>query len=132
MLRHNQSLLSRSGFTLIEVLVALAIISISLTAIIKSTSQHIKDTTYLQDKMIANWVGLLVMNQVRTNLIPLTAQSSEATDELISLGKSWAWKASLKETPNPAIKEIRVSIFSKPTHSPLATLTSYQYVTHEK
>ena len=53
------------GFTLLEVLIALAIISIALTAIIKASSQNIKDTAYLEDKAIANWVGLEVMNEVK-------------------------------------------------------------------
>ena len=44
------------GFTLIEVLIALTILSIALTAIIISTSQNIKDTFYLQNKNTAEQV----------------------------------------------------------------------------
>lgn len=64
----------RAGFTLIEVLIALAILSISLTAIIKATSQNIKDTAYLQEKTLALWVGLNELNEARAGYIRLPEQ----------------------------------------------------------
>jgi prepilin-type N-terminal cleavage/methylation domain-containing protein len=54
---------TQSGLTLIEVLVALAIISIALTAIIKATSENIRGTAYLQDKTIAMYVARQILNE---------------------------------------------------------------------
>ncbi len=111
------------GFTLIEVLIALAIISIALTAMIKATSQDIRDTSYLEDKMIAHWVGLQVINEVRADII-----KSNQSNETDMLGKKWRWKESLIETPNPHIKKITVTVFRKNDDMKISTLTSYKYV----
>jgi general secretion pathway protein I len=66
------------GFTLIEVLIALAILSIALTAIIKATSQNIRDTAYIQHKMIAHYVALDVINAARAGLINLPTDDGKA------------------------------------------------------
>jgi general secretion pathway protein I len=116
-----------AGFTLIEVLIALAILSISLTAIIKSTSQSIKDTIYLQDKSIAHWVGLQIMNDARSGALKLSAQSDKLTDESEMLGTHWTWEARLKSTANPHISEIDVDVYRQSDHAKLAALVSYSY-----
>ena len=90
------------GFTLIEVLIALVIISVALTAIIKATSQNIRDTAYIQDKMIAHWVGLQAMNEYRAKI---TKSANQAID-VTMLGKEWRWKQTTMDTPNPNIKKI--------------------------
>ena len=116
-----------AGFTLIEVLIALAILSISLTAIIKSTSQSIKDTIYLQDKTIAHWVGLQVINAARIGLLNLSSQAAKKTAETDMLGEKWTWEAELKPTQNPHITEIDVNVFRQSDNAKLAVLVSYSY-----
>jgi general secretion pathway protein I len=116
-----------SGFTLIEVMIALAIISISLTAVIKATSQNIKDTIYLQNKMTAHWVGMNVMNQVRVGLLKVSSQANNLEEETEMLGSKWAWTAYTKDTPNPQIKEIHVEVVSLPEKKQMANLMSFLY-----
>lgn len=116
-----------TGFTLIEVLIALAIISIALTAVIKAASQNIKDTFYLQEKTIANWVGADIMNQARLNLIKLPLKPEKEEQEQETLGETWQWQAYLASTPNPHIREVHVLVFKQSDH-PLANLVSYIYV----
>lgn len=101
---------NKKGFTLIEVLIALAILSIALTAIIQSTSQIIRDHLYLQNKTIAMWVASDVMNQIQTGLIkpPLEPDYLQSTTTL--LGTLWTWHAFLRPTPNEHIQEIHVEV----------------------
>lgn len=115
------------GFTLIEVLIALAILSIALTAIIQSTSQHIRDTTYIQNKTIANWVGTQVMNELRTGILKFPQTSSTMEQQMEMLGRTWVWKAHGVATPNKNIQEIDVEVFEKTNHSKLITLVGYLY-----
>jgi general secretion pathway protein I len=116
------------GFTLIEVLIALAILSIALTAIIKTTSQHIRDTTYLQNKITANWVGTQVMNEIRAGVLKVSDSSDGISQQTEMLGKTWIWKAKFISTPNPHIKEINVDVYQKPEKNRLINLVSYLYV----
>ncbi len=113
---------SKAGFTLIEVLIALVILSIALTAIIKSTSQNIKDTLYVQKKTIALWVGNQVMNEIIAGLRP--PPTDILKDKMKMLNETWDWEASLKPTPNPHIQEINVDVSQG---TPLIHLVSYLY-----
>jgi general secretion pathway protein I len=117
-----------SGFTLIEVLIALAILSIALTAIIKASSQNIRDTLYLQNKTIAHWVGLEVINKIRAHVLLVTAREKIHEENTVMLNQQWHWQASIEKTPNPHIKEIKVTVAKMNEKNPLAQLTSYLYV----
>lgn len=113
------------GFTLIEVLVALAILGIALTAIIKSTAQNIKDTHYLQQKVIATWIATSIMNEARAELIKLS--TDETSEEIEALQQTWIWKAHVEQTPHPKIQKIYVSIFHKNDEREMSRLTGYLY-----
>lgn len=116
---------NKLGFTLIEVLIALVILSIALTAIIKSTSQNIKDTLYVQKKTIALWVGNQVMNEIIVGLRKPPTAPDTLKDTTTMLNEEWTWEASLKPTPNQHIQEINVDVFQ---HTHLIHLMSYLYV----
>ena len=119
--------MKKSGFTLIEVLISLAILSIALTAIIKFTSQNIRDTAYIQNKTIANWVGTQVINEARAGILKLS-QSDHLEQTTEMLGQQWPWQATLQSTPNPHIQEIHVDVFQKENKNKLISLVSYLYV----
>jgi general secretion pathway protein I len=116
------------GFTLIEVLIALAILAIALTTIIKFTSQNIRDTVYIQNKTIANWVGTQIVNEARVGILKLPLAPDHVEQETEMLGQKWLWQGSLVVTPNPHIHEIKVEVFQKSRHVKLIGLTSYVYV----
>lgn len=120
-----------AGFTLIEVLIALAILSIALTAIMKVTSQNIRDTTYLENKTIAHYVALDVMNTARAGLINLPKDNDKVDNDTVMLNKDWHWVLSMAKTPTKNIRKIKVEVFNK-DNDPFADLTSYIYVSQTK
>jgi general secretion pathway protein I len=122
--RSNPSIV---GFTLIEVLIALAILSIALTAMIKATSQTIKNTIYIQEKTIAHWVGLKVMNEALSGFITLPTQSDSLSDTTEMLGENWDWEAHTQATQVPTISRIQVDVFQQPHHLKMTSLVSYRY-----
>jgi general secretion pathway protein I len=115
------------GFTLIEILIALAILSISLTAIIKATSQNIKDTAYLQDKTIANWVAVEIMNEARLGLLKLPSEPGDLTKDTKMLGQEWTAHAYYATSRNPHVREIHVSVSKKSSSKTIVSLTGYVY-----
>ncbi len=116
-----------SGFTLIEVLVALAILSIALTAIIKATAQNVKDSVYLQNKAIANWVGTEIVNEMRAGIIKPPLQPDTLDVKTNILGQNWVSKAYYIQSPNPHIRELHVDIFPRMNSKKMMQLTSYMY-----
>jgi general secretion pathway protein I len=118
---------TRAGFTLIEVLIALAILSIALTAIIKATAQNIKDTAYLQEKTLAHWAGLAVLNETRAGYTRLPLQPDTLTRDITLLGEKWTTEAYQTNSSNPHIHQIHVDVFPANKKNKLASLTSYYY-----
>ncbi|MEM1112407.1 MAG: type II secretion system minor pseudopilin GspI [Pseudomonadota bacterium] len=54
-----------SGFTLVEVLVAMAVVALALPALLITLSQHIDGTAYLRDKSLAQMVAANQLAEMR-------------------------------------------------------------------
>ncbi|VVC75073.1 hypothetical protein AQUSIP_03490 [Aquicella siphonis] len=124
----------QAGLTLIEVLIALAIVSIAMTAVIKATSQNINSTGYLQKKTMALWVGQQVLNEIRAGVLKTGGSSGSQKLTTEMLGQEWYWSTEEEETPNPRIKKVRVKVFAneedEQDETPIMTLESFLY--HEQ
>lgn len=121
----------QDGLTLIEVLIALAIISIALTAVIKAASQNIRATGYLYDKSLALWVGEEIMSQARLGLIKLGEQRSSQNEMMTLLDKDYYWRGNETQTGNPHISQLRVRVYAHEPEdeeaTPLIDLDGYRY-----
>lgn len=122
---------AQEGLTLIEVLIALAIIAIALTAVIKATSHSIRSTAYLEDKAEAGWVAQQIINEIRVGVLKLPESADSLDQSTQMLGRDWYWSASQQATPNRRIKKIIVSVYRQAAEnterSPIITLESYTY-----
>jgi general secretion pathway protein I len=103
----------QKGLTLIEVLIALAVVSIALTAVIKSSAQSIRATSYLRNKTTALWVGQQVMNSAKAGLIRLSDNAQHEQQSMNMLGQAWYWQLKQETTPNKRIHKIIVSVYEK-------------------
>jgi len=96
------------GFTLIEVLVALAIVAIGMSAVLSALSSSADTVSYLRDKTFAQWVAL---NKIATLRIsgqqPPTGNSNGDTDYA---GRSWHWRQAVVATEVPGVVRIDVSV----------------------
>jgi general secretion pathway protein I len=101
------------GFTLIEVLVALAIVAIGMAAVLESLTSSANTTVYLQDKTFAGWVALNRIETVRlSGTIP---QGGTSNDNVSFAGQSWEWQQKVTTTQIPGMVEIEVDV--KPADS---------------
>lgn len=98
-----------AGFTLVEVLLALAIIAIALTALLKATAQNIENTHRLKEKSVSHWVAMQGINMIQLNLIQVS-QSQESTQATTMLGEKWYWRAKISSTPSNKIQQITISV----------------------
>ena len=123
----NKCRRNESGLTLIEVLIALAILGIALTAVIKSATQNIRSTLYLQNRTIATWIGTDVINNIRIGVIKAPGAPDKLSQNTETLGQQWTWSAMINLTPNPHIKQIVVDVYHDPDNHHFAHLESYLY-----
>ncbi len=83
------------GFTLIEILVALAIIAIALGALIKASGSHTASAAYLKQKSIAHWVA---MNEIAELQIKQSwPDRGEKKGSTEMAGHEWFWLRKVTE-----------------------------------
>lgn len=92
------------GFTLVEVLVALAIVAIGLAALATTTNQSVMTSGYLREKTLAQWIALNRITETRVSgTIPADDQSE---GEIDYAGAAWRWE--LEKIPTPVEGIVRL------------------------
>ncbi len=85
------------GFTLIEVLVALAIVAIALGAGIKAAGSNVSNAAYLRDRTFAHWVAMNKLAEMETmKKFPAAGETERGTT--LMAGHEWHWKVITKVT----------------------------------
>lgn len=100
--------LVNKGFTLIEVLIALVILAIALTAVVTATTRSIANTQAVVDRTIAHWVGLNILADVKTGLIALPEQGNPLSGTTLMLNQNWYWTLTVAPSNNPDILTVTV------------------------
>ena len=84
------------GFTLVEVMVALAIAGLSLAAVAASISQMVDAGSAMQERTYASWIAQNKIAEMRlANVLP---EVSTASGEVEYASLEWAWRAIISET----------------------------------
>jgi general secretion pathway protein I len=96
------------GFTLIEVLVALAIVAVGMAAVLGALTSSADTIAYLRDKTFANWVALNQIAQVRLKGQTPAPGKSDGDSELG--GRKWHWQQEVSATQLPGMVRIDVSV----------------------
>jgi len=99
---------STAGFTLVEALVALAIISIALISALHVAAQSTANVGELRERLLAGWVAenMLAEHRARGDwLAPGIYRGREREG-----GLEFAWRQEVVTTPNPAFRRIDVFV----------------------
>ncbi|GEM_PF-1063301 len=118
---------SSRGFTLIEVLLALAVIAIALTALLKATSQNTIFTQRLKEKSIGHWVAQQGIASIQIGLVVI-ALNQENTQSMVMAGKKWYWRALITPTSIKKMQKISVQVSQKEATDFSEPLIAYRYV----
>jgi general secretion pathway protein I len=110
LLQRGKSKNPQSGFTLIEVLVALFILAIAMAAVSRTASSSIHHVEALRTRIIADWVAQnrLAQHQARGNWPAPGIQTGEEAQA----GQTYPWQEEIIATPNPTMRRIVVRVYA--------------------
>lgn len=112
-----------SGFTLIEVMVALAIAALALAAVAASVSQMADRGVAMQDRIYASWIAQNLLTEMRlVNEIP---EVDETTGELEFAGLEWAWRSVVSETGVENLFRVDVEVSYAGSNDIIRTVTGF-------
>src|SRR5580658_8990149 len=114
------------GFTLVEVLVALTVVALGLTALMVAVSGTARTSGYLRDKTIAQWIALNRVTAVR-----LTVNRTGDTHdqgELDFANRKWHYDTRYFNSSVPSMKRIVVRVWAgdaKTKGNPIGETSGY-------
>ena len=115
---------SNTGFTLLEVLVALVLLATALSVMVKTGSENAINTGQLRNKYFASIVAANKMAELRlADAWPATGRSN-GNAELAS--QRWQWQLNVSNTPDAALRKVELSVsLDDDKEQTLHVLTSY-------
>ena len=111
------------GFTLLEILVALAVLAIALTATARGLGAAIDTTAALRDRTLARWVAedRLSELELSKNWPALDVKEGDADMG----GHAFRWRQQISATPVARMRRVELSVLAPGDDTPLARLTGF-------
>ena len=99
------------GFTLLEVLIALIIVTLAVSALLGTVTSSASNVIYLKEKTVAEWVALNRLTEIRIS--QQFPDKGRRTGNAEMAGMKWQWEEEVTELPVKGM--FRVEIRARPT-----------------
>jgi len=97
------------GFTLLEVLIALAVLAIAMGAIIKAAGDYTGNHAWLRDRTLATWVARNVLVQLQVENAWPSVGERKGTQEMGR--REWRWLARISQTDEAQLRRLDVEVY---------------------
>ncbi len=116
---------TQTGFTLLEVVVALAVLAIAMGAIITTATQSVNTIGALRDQTFASWAAL---NKIHEILLAAEPWPTDATRKgnIDLANRTWYWEGKFQKTDDPDLTRLDVTIRADENGPALTTLTAFK------
>jgi len=120
----NPSARCSVGFTLVEVLVALAILAVALAAAVRAATSYADSTAHLRQQTLALWVAANHLTEM--HLRQEWPKPDHYTGSSTMAGREWHWRMTVSATLDPAMRRVEIQIYSDAHRKQaVATLTGF-------
>jgi general secretion pathway protein I len=111
-----------AGFTLLEVLVALAIVATALAAAVRASGVSVDSSAQVTERLLASWVAQNRLAELSARRIfpDLGTQSGTAKQA----GRDFSWEETVGTTPNADFRRVEIRVRAGGDHV-AATLVGY-------
>lgn len=113
----------QDAFTLIEVMVALAILALSLTAMAVTMSGALNNATTLRERTYASWIAQNKIVEMR--LSDAQPRVGETSGEVDYANSEWFWSAIVAETGIENLWRVDVSVSWPDSDESIRTVTGF-------
>ncbi len=123
-MKNTRQCAGQSGFTLIEILVSLAIMSIVLGVLIQTAGASAANAGRLRDRTIAQWVGSNRLAELQlSGTFPETGSKTGNTE---MLGITWYWKTRVQKVEDEDLRRVDIEIRKREdSKNPLLTIAGF-------
>lgn len=113
------------GFTLLEVLIALAVLALSLGAVIKATGDYTNNQSWLRDRTLATWVARNVLVEFQLEEAWPGVGEKKGTREMGD--REWRWLARISQTEEQELRRLDVEVLPADADDdqPVSTLSGF-------
>ena len=114
------------GFTLLEVLIALAVLALAMGAVIKAASDYTSNQSYLRDRTLAMWVARNVLVEYQVKGEWLSVGERKGTREMGN--QEWRWLARISQTEEAELRRLDVEVYpldSDDDENPVSVLSGF-------
>jgi general secretion pathway protein I len=112
------------GFTLLEVLIALAIVALALTALVRASGQQADALAREREQTLAGWTAANVLTGAR--LREGFPTIGERTGDEQQGDRRFRWRLVVSGTDQPAIRRLTVTVFGgEHGDEPVASLSGF-------
>jgi general secretion pathway protein I len=105
-------------------MVALAVVALTLSAVITAASVNASNAAYLRDKTLAHWVAMNRVTEIQLGLDSQPAGRRRGIDEMAD--RDWFWRIRVVTTPDPNTRRLEVEVRAEEgAQDPLVRLVAF-------
>jgi len=114
---------AQSGFTLLEVLIALVVVALALLALTRTAGGQVSSFDALRERTLAGWVAANVLSETRiTTPFPPVGKRD---GRMRMADREWRWTLEVKGTDDPDMRRLDVLVFAGDAQQPSASMSGF-------
>ena len=96
------------GFTLLEAMVALAIVALGMMAVNTQLNRYVVSTGFIEEKTLASWIASNALTELSVE--PEWPALGVRRDEVEFAQRQWIWEAEISATPVENLRRVDVTV----------------------
>ena len=102
--------IKQAAFTLIEVMIAMVIIAIAFTAILRTTNIVLDGSSHLQQHQIAQWVASDILTAAQIGSLTLPINNKTLAGKTKMLGQNFDWVLQRRSSRFHGMEQLSITV----------------------